>query len=79
MLEAILNSRVGSAEQRSTNKKAKNAFKFWFNSNSGITPAKYKAHLQAVEKWVKLAAQKSNGKLSFEFIKGNKSFLTLTV
>ncbi|HLO17925.1 MAG TPA: MBL fold metallo-hydrolase [Anaerolineales bacterium] len=72
VLQAIADSRFGSSTQLSPNSEASRPFKFWFNSHATVTKKKEaKDHMQEVEKLVGKLAQKSNGQMSFFFLKGS--------
>jgi hypothetical protein len=48
-------------------------FKFWFNSNSSASSkAKDRAQMKKVERLIPKLAAKSGGRMSFEFLKGDK-------
>jgi len=58
--------------QRSSNDEVNRPFKFWFNSHSTVTKKKEaKDHMKAVEKLVSKRSNKSNGQMSFFFLKGS--------
>lgn len=71
-LQAIIDSRLGSAEQLSSNAEVGNPFKFWINNHSSISPnAAAKTHMKSVEKLVTQAAAKSKGKMASAFLKSS--------
>lgn len=70
VLEMILDSRLGSEAQRSTNPRAERPFKMWFNSSSTATPnATNKAHMAAVEELMASRVDSSGGRMTFAFLK----------
>lgn len=72
VLQAIANSRFGTATQLSSNAQVGNPFKFWFNSHSSMTnQADAIKHMKQVEKLVGQLANKGNGQMSFFFLKGS--------
>ncbi|HSS21385.1 MAG TPA: MBL fold metallo-hydrolase [Pyrinomonadaceae bacterium] len=72
VLDAIIASRRGKPDQLSSNPEAGNSFKIWMNCDSSQSPnAAAEAHMKEVEKLISKAANDSNGKLSFFFLKGS--------
>ena len=72
VLEAVANSRIGKGAQLSSNPQVGNPFKFWVNSSSAVTKkAEAKTHMTNVEKLLSSLAKKSNGAMSFFFLKGS--------
>jgi beta-lactamase superfamily II metal-dependent hydrolase len=72
VLQAIADSRLGSGTQLSKNAEVSRPFKFWFNSHSTVTKQKAaKDHMKEVEKLMGKLASKSNGQMSFFFLKGS--------
>lgn len=70
VLQAIADSRMGTAAQRSPNPQVGNKFKFWFNSSEKATiKAEAKAHMKKVKKLVSKLAAQSGGQMSFFFLK----------
>jgi beta-lactamase superfamily II metal-dependent hydrolase len=72
VLQAIADSRIGTAAQLSPNPQVGNKFKFWFNSSEKATlKAEAKEHMKKVEKLVTKLAAQSGGQMSFFFLKGS--------
>jgi beta-lactamase superfamily II metal-dependent hydrolase len=72
VLQAIADSRFGTATQLSSNPQVGNPFKYWFNSHSSITKQEDAIkHMKKVEKLVENLANESNGQMSFFFLKGS--------
>ena len=72
VLQAIADSRFGTTTQLSSNAQVEKPFKFWFNSHSSMTKtAGAVKHMKKVEKLVGQLANKSNGQMSFFFLKGS--------
>ncbi|MGB8506801.1 MAG: MBL fold metallo-hydrolase [Pyrinomonadaceae bacterium] len=72
VLQAIADSRLGTADQLSKNKEVGDAFKFWFNNSSAATKkADAKAHMKKVEKLVAKLISKSGGRMTSFFLKGD--------
>ena len=75
VVQAIIDSRLGSKEQLSSNPEVGKPFKLWFNSHSTLTEkAAAKKHMKKVENVVKKATVKSKGKLSSFYLKTGSSF-----
>ena len=71
VLQAIADSRLGTGAQLSPNAEAASPFKFWFNSHSSVTKKEEaKAHMKEIEKLVGKLSNKSNGQMTFFFLKG---------
>jgi len=71
VLQAIADSRFGTGAQLSPNAEVANPFKFWFNSHSSVTKKEEaKTHMKAIEKLVGQLSNKSNGQMTFSFLKG---------
>ena len=67
VVEAIITSRIGSPQERSTNPQTSDPFTLWFNSNPGLgEDPEEKAHLEAVEQLVTARAAASNGQMRFQ-------------
>lgn len=72
VIQAIADSRIGTGAQLSSNPQVGNPFKFSVNSNSTVTKqAAAKVHMKKVEELFSTIAGKSNGKMSFFFLKGS--------
>jgi len=71
VLQAIADSRLGTGAQLSPNAEVAKPFKFWFNSHSSVTKKEEAmAHMKAIEKLVGQLSNKSNGQMTFSFLKG---------
>lgn len=71
VLQAIIDSRLGSADKLSANPQVGNPFKFWMNSHSTVSPNEAaKAHMKSIEKLITKAAANSNGQMTSFFLKG---------
>jgi beta-lactamase superfamily II metal-dependent hydrolase len=69
VVEAIIDSRIGSSRQRTRNDQASAPFKLWFNSSSTATPQeKNREHMKAVERLVTQRAGGSEGRMTFTFL-----------
>ncbi|MEO5917850.1 MAG: hypothetical protein ABIS50_26695 [Luteolibacter sp.] len=68
VIDLVVNSRIGTAAQRSSNPQTGKTFKMWFNSSStsSIKPAA-QSHMKKVEKKIQDAAATSN-KVKFRFL-----------
>lgn len=66
VIQAFIDSRMGSGSALSKNPEAGNKFTMWFNSRESV--ATYGDHMKAVEKAVKKAAAKSNGQITYHFL-----------
>lgn len=68
-LEAVLDSRLGSAPARSSNAQAGDPFKLWFNSSPHCAGSdSNRRHMIQVQKLVARYAKKHRGALIFEFL-----------
>lgn len=70
VVQAIADSRLGNSTKRSSNAEAGNPFKFWMNCHSSVTKKTAEKHMKEIEKLVGKIANKSNGQMSFFFLKG---------
>jgi beta-lactamase superfamily II metal-dependent hydrolase len=69
VLEAIIDSRLGPEQSRTSNPGSDGPFKLWFNSSSNQTAkAEDKAHMKKVEALVRSRAKKSGGRMQFLFL-----------
>jgi beta-lactamase superfamily II metal-dependent hydrolase len=71
VIQAIADSRLGNSTQRSPNPEVGNPFKFWINCHSSVTKEPAVHHMKEVEKRVAKIANKSQGQMSFFFLKGS--------
>jgi beta-lactamase superfamily II metal-dependent hydrolase len=79
VVEAIINSRIGSTRQRARNDQASAPFKLWFNSSSTATPLnKNREHMKAVERLVTKRAGGSEGRMTFSFLNDHSFDLPVT-
>jgi beta-lactamase superfamily II metal-dependent hydrolase len=70
VVQAVLDSRIGSANFKSKHLKVDRPFKLWFNSSSQVEGKdKDKAHMKKIEDLVKKAAIQHPNKVKFDFIK----------
>jgi metal-dependent hydrolase (beta-lactamase superfamily II) len=70
VIQAIADSRIGDNAQLSSNPQVGNPFKFWINSNSTVSKKEEaRDHMKKVEELVRKLANKSNGQMSFFFLK----------
>jgi beta-lactamase superfamily II metal-dependent hydrolase len=78
VIQAVVDSRLGNATQRSTHPKTGNSFKLSFNSNSTASNVKTERdHMAKVETLVKTLASQSGGKMKFSFLAGSQFQLTV--
>jgi hypothetical protein len=78
VIQAVVDSRLGDASQRSTHPKAGNSFKLCFNSNSSASNVEAERdHMAKVETLVKKLASQSGGKMTFSFLTGSQFHLTV--
>jgi hypothetical protein len=69
VVEAIIDSRLGSRRQRAESGHASAPFKLWFNSSSMATPQeKNREHMKAVERLVTKRAEGSGDRMTFTFL-----------
>lgn len=72
VVQAIIDSRLGSANQLSPNPEVGNPFKIWINCHSSVAPtASAKTHMKKIETLVSQAEAQSNGQMSSFFLKGS--------
>lgn len=67
VIEAMVKARLAGAGPTKP-------FKLWFNANPRDRNAKYKHHLQDVERLVKSLAKQARGRMAFEFVGTTASF-----
>ncbi|MEM8815287.1 MAG: MBL fold metallo-hydrolase [Pseudomonadota bacterium] len=77
IVDAVIDSRLGTSEQRSRNSKAGRSFKLWFNANPDDPDNAHAEHVQALRDRVQQRAAGSNGKLRFSFHKGSLKTIRL--
>ncbi len=61
VLDAILDSRIGSQSRRSHNAEVGQPFKFWFNCASSVAKSANKAHMKKIEQKMKVAETTNPG------------------
>ena len=72
VVRAIIESRLGDANQRSPNPEVGNPFKIWINCHSSVAPnASAKAHMKKIENRISQAEAQSNGQMSSFSLKGS--------
>lgn len=72
VIQAIADSRIGTSTQLSSNAQVGNHFKFWINCHSTVTKQEAaKEHMKEAQKLVTKLTNKSNGQMSFFFLKGS--------
>jgi hypothetical protein len=77
-VEAIIDSRLGTESQRSTNPGAGRRFKLSFNSSSTATAGDTdKSHMRKIEELVAARARRDGGRLSFAFLDRHSFQLTV--
>lgn len=79
VIDAYLDSRLGTQKERSTHPRTDAPFTFWFTSRHTIETeeAKHRSHMRKVEDLVKKRAAISGGKLRFKFLEGSSRVLNL--
>jgi hypothetical protein len=77
VLEALLDSRIGPAERRSSSPEVSRRFKFWFNSSSQVAKPENHEHMVQVERLVRRAQARSNGQMRNSFLKRSSFSLQL--
>lgn len=77
VVQAVLDSRIGSASRRSKNPETGNAFKLWFNSASSIAIPSHQSHMKKIEKLVKNAESSNSSQIKSFFL--TKSAFEFTV
>jgi hypothetical protein len=71
VVKLIIDSRIGSAEQRSTNREVDQQFKLWFSCSSefeNLSIARSK-HMRGIERLVEDRARESGGQMTYEFLR----------
>ena len=69
IVQAIIDSRLGSKSRRSSSPDAGGRFKLQFNSSSDVTEGDERDHMRAIEKLVTHAADASSRRMSCTFLK----------
>ena len=78
IVQAIIESRLGSNALRSTNPGATGKFKFQFNSSQEVTGVNEREHMKEIEKLVAKAAAVSSKRMTFTFLKHSSYAINLT-
>lgn len=78
VVQAIIDSRLGTASTLSPNPQVGDPFKFWFNCHASESPnAAARAHMKEIEKQVDKAVSKSHSQMSSFFLKGQSFDLAI--
>jgi Metallo-beta-lactamase superfamily len=77
VVEAIVASRLGGPEVKSTDPKVDNPFEFHFNTSSQVLSGDRRDHIVKVEEVANTAAAASNGKLTCRFLTDSSFVLPL--
>lgn len=72
IVEMVIDSRIGPQAGRSVAAPPNKPFKLWFNSSSEATrdERKLRTHMRALERLVKRRADRSGGRLRYQFLRG---------
>ncbi|MCC9607912.1 MBL fold metallo-hydrolase [Blastopirellula sp. JC732] len=68
VVQALLDSRIGSASKRSKNPEVGNPFKLWFNSAASIAEPAHKSHMKKLEKLLNDTQSSHPGQISSFFL-----------
>ena len=68
VVNAVFDSRLGSASKKSKNAEVDNPFKLWFNSSSSSTKTSYKSHMKKLERRVDQVKTSHPSKVNFSFL-----------
>lgn len=77
IVDAVIDSRLGSQEQRSENDETGNNFKLWFNNNPDEGNGHSADHMRALREKVQNRADSSDGQMRFSFHAGSVKTITL--
>jgi hypothetical protein len=77
IVQAIIDSRLGSKSLRSSSPDAGGRFKLQFNSSSDVTEGDERDHMRAIEKLVTQASDASLGRMSCTFLKRSSYAINL--
>jgi hypothetical protein len=79
VIDAYLDSRLGTQKERSSHPQTDEPFTCWFTSRHTIDsePDHHRRHMRKVEDLVRKRAAKSGGKLRFKFMEGSSRVLNL--
>jgi hypothetical protein len=80
VVEMIIDSRVGSAETKSTNPEVDHPFTLWFNSSAKLAENEaYQHHMKEVEDLVKARAEDSGDRFEYFFLGADGSTENLSI
>jgi hypothetical protein len=68
VLDAVLDSRIGSASKRSSNPETGNPFKMWFNCASSVAKPANKSHMKKIEQKMEAVKASHPGIVSSQFL-----------
>lgn len=77
IVDAVIDSRIGSASKRSGNNEVHDIFKLWFNTNPDDTDNSHADHMVGLKQKVQQRAAASNGQMQFAFQTGSVRTITL--
>ena len=78
IVQAIIDSRLGSGTHRTTNPGANGKFKLQFNSSQDVTGVNERGHMKEIEKLVAKAANASAKRMTFTFLKRSSYAINLS-
>jgi hypothetical protein len=67
IVDAVIDSRIGSASKRSQNQQVSNKFKLWFNTDPADNDNSHADHMVGLQQKVQQRAAGSGGKMAFAF------------
>jgi hypothetical protein len=67
IVDAVIDSRIGSASKRSQNQQVSNKFKLWFNTDPADDDNSHAEHMVGLQQKVQQRAAGSGGKMEFAF------------
>ncbi len=77
VLDMIVNSRTGTASQKSTHAKVNDHFTLWFSSNNESGGKSANKHMKAVMKHIHSKEAASNGRFDARFMPKNRHFMEI--
>lgn len=77
IVDAVIDSRLGSANQLSGNAEVGNGFKLWFNTNPEDDDNSHAGHMQEIRRRVQSRATGSGGQMRFSFHAGSVKTISL--
>jgi len=77
IVDAVIDSRIGSASKRSQNQEVGNNFKLWFNTNPDDDDNSHADHMAGLEQKVQQRAAGSGGQMRFAFQTGSVRTINL--